>query len=87
MEVQTILDPEHLADGQLSHQNPEAEICTLYEAESISMSVRFPRGVHSLLQMLLFAGTTNISHYPLDYLVDYASPTTGPVSLPLYNLP
>ena len=27
----------------------------------------------------LHAGSTNISHYPLDYLVDYASPTTGAV--------
>ena len=29
----------------------------------------------------LHAGSTNISHYPLDYLVDYASPTTGAVSI------
>lgn len=47
------------------------------------------------LSRVVNAGTTNISHYPLDYLVDYASPTTGTVSahllpccdmhLPQYN--
>ena len=42
-------------------------------------AVHFVQRIDHSVNALMTAGTTNISHYPLDYLVDYASPTTGSV--------